>query len=216
MILQVAERFKSIQGEGVHVGVAMAFVRFVGCSVGKGVCTFCDTDFDRVRSWRGGGMYTTDELIAWTKPFQHVCFTGGEPLDQDVAELVKDFVGPMDSEPCPLLHFETSGTKMFPDLASYWKDNVWICVSPKPGWLPAMIEMADEIKVIVPGLSDRPGWPTLEDAVRWADEGRTVFLQPRNGRTELNRENLQYVVDVVKEHPQLRLSAQLHKMLFVR
>jgi len=42
----VAERFKSIQGEGLYAGTPMAFIRFVGCSVGKKVCNGCDTDFE--------------------------------------------------------------------------------------------------------------------------------------------------------------------------
>ncbi len=53
----LAERFKAPQGEGLFTGTPMAFVRLVGCSVGKGVCHACDSDFDRVRPDRVGGLF---------------------------------------------------------------------------------------------------------------------------------------------------------------
>ena len=80
----VVERFKSLQGEGMYAGTPMAFIRFVGCSVGKKTCAFCDTDFVEPLTWRGGGEYTEDELLEWAQPYRHICLTGGEPLDQDL------------------------------------------------------------------------------------------------------------------------------------
>jgi hypothetical protein len=102
--------------------------------------------------------------------------------------------------------------------------------------------LADEVKVIVPGLgtdeslktlqatarkngrswhvlahdSQRFDWPKLEDALRWADAGKLVFIQPRNGRFEIDRQNLRIVQDILIDHPNLRLSIQLHKSLHVQ
>jgi organic radical activating enzyme len=204
----VAERFKSVQGEGVHAGVPMAFIRFVGCSVGKSVCSACDTDFDKPLVWRGGGSYSAAELIEWSYPYGTICLTGGEPLNQNLQELLKEA-----AEQSIRVHIETSGTVLLTediDLIS------WLCVSPKPNFLPQMIEAADELKVIVPGLGVGEGWPGLQDALTWAAVGKPVFLQPRNSKFDVDKQNLLYVLDLLREYPQLRLSVQLHKLLHVQ
>jgi organic radical activating enzyme len=221
----VAERFKSIQGEGVYAGKPMAFIRFVGCSVGKRICQHCDTDFDKPYGWLGGGEYTAEQLREWAYPYDTVCLTGGEPLDQDLTDLV-DTLYYMN------IHVETSGTRPIPRLGH----KPWVCVSPKPGFDEAIVERADEIKVIVPGLGDMnpklpehwaiqpfaesdgklKHWPTIEDAIRWADSGTPVFLQPRNAKFDVDKMQLSLVQELVLQHPKLRLSTQMHKLLRVR
>lgn len=256
MTYQIAEKFKSIQGEGQFAGTPMAFIRFVGCSVGKKICHHCDTDFDNTMPWRGGGSFTESELLEWAEPYDHVCLTGGEPLDQNLLPLI--------SYPRAgrVFHLETSGTKpimplrgalpsdpaLFGDDPGY--QPLWVCVSPKPGFLESAVMMADEVKVIVPGLGEvtdkminerlvhriqtvgiRPGdasvdrwsaeerarfyWPNLEDAVRWADAGLLVYLQPRNGKYTVDTFNQRQVLNVLQQHPNLRLSTQMHKVLNV-
>lgn len=208
MQYSIAERFRSVQGEGVYVGVPMAFIRFTGCSVGKKVCSACDTDFDSQLSWRGGGSYTADELCDWAYPFSTLCLTGGEPLNQSLEEIFSAAAARS-----LRVHIESSGTvKLADDM-----DRIhWLCISPKPGFLPEMIELADEIKIIVPSLGVGEGWPTLEDALAWAESGKPVFLQPRNAKHDVDKVNLKYVLDLLQEHPQFRLSVQLHKLIHVQ
>jgi organic radical activating enzyme len=246
MKYKIAERFKSLQGEGVYTGTPMAFIRFVGCSVGKRICQHCDTDFDKVGpGWRGGGELGELELATWTEPYRHVCLTGGEPLDQELDPLFRAFNKL--AHP-PMIHIETSGTKMLgeatlsPDFVRAYSGAVWLCVSPKPGFLEEMIFKAHEVKVIVPGLGEinrsdsthwrvlpegyktanesqngeLKKWPDLSDAIRWANEGKKVFIQPRNGKFEIEKQNLMYCLDVLKEHPELNLSTQMHKILKVQ
>jgi organic radical activating enzyme len=212
MQYRIAERFKSIQGEGVWAGTPMAFIRFVGCSVGKKVCASCDTDFDREYPWKGGGSFSSNELIAWAEPYKHICLTGGEPLDQNLAPLLDylDLAHVAGSERRKIVHIETSGTRALPIVG-----RAWICVSPKPGFREDVIAVADEVKVIVPGLGPGEGWPTLEDALRWARAGRVVFLQPKNQRLDLDSENVKLCFDLVSRYPELRLSLQMHKVLRV-
>lgn len=210
----VAERFKSIQGEGAHTGTPMAFIRFIGCSVGKKVCAACDTDFDKSYSWRGGGMYTEHELVDWAFPYKHICLTGGEPLDQDLKPIFGE-AAVRSQQSDTQFHVETSGTVLSDTLTIRRHGSLWICVSPKPGYLSSAIDRADEIKVIVPGLGPGDGWPTLDDALGWARNGKLVYLQPRNRRLEIDRDSLMYVQDIVREHPELRLSVQMHKILKV-
>jgi len=234
MTYTIAERFKSIQGEGVYAGTPMAFIRFTGCSVGKTICQHCDTDFDKPLPWRGGGTFSVDDLMRWAHPYQHVCLTGGEPLDQDLEPLC-DFRRAYPMLSPEMFHIETSGTKPF----DFPHDTFWVCVSPKPGFHESIVLEADEIKVIVPGLGEinptvpahwtelqdavhtlgqkaLKRWPDLTDALRWAQLGKPVFLQPRNAKFDVDRQNLLYVQDVLREHPELRLSVQLHKLLKVQ
>lgn len=235
----VAEKFKSLQGEGLYAGTPMAFIRFVGCSVGKKICHHCDTIFEKTLPWQGGGEFTEDELLCWAEGYDHICLTGGEPMDQDLDPLM-DICGSWRT-----VHIETSGTKARSFRGGRIVPKVWMCVSPKPGFIEEEVLAADEVKVIVPGLGtdeslkkgyvetgevDSKGgypivkmldktnfyWPKLEDALRWAVAGKLVYLQPQNERYTINNVNLMYVMDILKDHPQLRLSNQLHKILKVQ
>jgi len=211
MTYQIAERFKSVQGEGVYAGTPMAFIRFVGCSVGKKICQHCDTDFDKSYEHLGGGEYTTEELLDWVRLHQHICLTGGEPMDQDLVPFLSQAAfGRM-------FHIETSGTvNPFWHVSGWNKSYIWLTVCPKPGYLDEMIVDADEVKVIVPGLGNGAGWPTIAQAVAWANEGKIVFLQPRNAKHEVDMNNLRVCEELVQQHPNLRLSVQLHKILKAR
>ncbi len=233
----VAERFIAPQGEGLFSGTTMAFIRLVGCSVGQKICTACDTDFDTMRPDLGGGLFTPDNLANWVahSNVQHVCLTGGEPLDRDLRPLLLRL-----TNSGTMCHVETSGTK-HPEwldpvpqpkrgnaqhavgiayenrLAWRWMP-LWVTVSPKPGYRTEMItEVADEVKVILGGLGDGPGWPTLEDALLWRNEGQElIYVQPRNNRLDINGSNMKEAIQVVTDHPSLRLSTQLHKWLRTR
>lgn len=210
----LAERFKAPQGEGLYTGTPMAFIRFVGCSVGQKTCTACDTNFDRMYGELGGGLYTVDELLEWVGLYRHVCLTGGEPLDRDLQALIETLF--KNHIQC---HIETSGTvypKWFNNFPGHLFNQVWLCVSPKPGYLPEMIQRANEIKVILGGLGDGPGWPRVEDAIKWAAAGALVYIQPRNDRLTIDHKHMDEVLSVVHQNPTLRLSAQLHKYLRTR
>lgn len=93
----VAEVFRSIQGEGPHVGVLQVFVRFAGCSLR---CAYCDTVSARARVpelsvvsgetiRRIPNPVGADELAGLARslvevsPHVHsMSVTGGEPLEQ--------------------------------------------------------------------------------------------------------------------------------------
>jgi hypothetical protein len=90
-------------------------------------------------------------------------------------------------------------------------------MSPKPGWLKENVTPAKEMKVIVGGLGNGPGWPTIEDAMYFANEcHKPTFLQPCNKKFDVDFEALKVAQDIQRSHPELRLSVQLHKLLKVR
>lgn len=84
----VMEIYRSIQGEGMLMGVPTTFVRFFACNLR---CSWCDTRY----SWsvREGGTWRTlspqtvaDEIAELGA--RHVVLTGGEPtLQKDLPEL---------------------------------------------------------------------------------------------------------------------------------
>jgi organic radical activating enzyme len=205
----IAEVFHSLQGEGQWTGTPMFFIRLVGCSVGKSVCTHCDTMFEEMYPEKGGGLFTSEELVEQTGNARHVCLTGGEPLDRNLESLLAALTFASKH-----IHIESSGTKH-----AYLPQSVWLTVSPKPNFLEVMMKRADEIKIILNGLGDSPrGWPTLSDALRWAREApsRPVFLQPVNFSETVDTGALREAQDTVLANPTLRLSAQMHKFLHVR
>lgn len=206
----LAERFHSIQGEGKFCGVPMAFLRVTGCSVSKRICSQCDTDFEKMDRSKGGGLYTVEDIVGWVADYKHVCITGGEPLDRNLEPLIIAL-----AEKKIYCHIETSGTKS-PDWLWRVRKAVWLCVSPKPGYLIDMVTAADEVKVILQGLGVGEGWLTLDHARAWAGNGQLVYIQPRNHKHTVSRTNLQEAIDTVLEYPELRLSVQMHKFIETR
>ena len=87
-ILKIHEIFASLQGEGLRQGEPTLFVRLTGCNLR---CAFCDTR----HAWDGGEDLTVDQIAGRVLrlrrdfPSDWVCLTGGEPLLQDVGELLQ-------------------------------------------------------------------------------------------------------------------------------
>jgi len=72
---RISEIFYSLQGEGIYQGMNQVFIRFYGCNL---KCGFCDTKLFSYKE------YSPDELVKEIErvplPYEHICFTGGEPL----------------------------------------------------------------------------------------------------------------------------------------
>jgi 7-carboxy-7-deazaguanine synthase len=88
MVLQVVEKFVSINGEGRRCGQLATFIRFAGCNLN---CGYCDTAWANDRKVAFDPM-TAEEVYAYIKDTQvtNVTLTGGEPLlQQDMGELLE-------------------------------------------------------------------------------------------------------------------------------
>ena len=75
--MQIAEIYKSIQGEGSLTGTESTFVRASGCNLR---CWFCDTPFT---SWAPeGDDLAVEEILRQVDALEceHVVVTGGEPM----------------------------------------------------------------------------------------------------------------------------------------
>lgn len=193
--LPVMEHFYTLQGEGMHQGTAAYFIRLAGCDVG---CVWCDVKASWDRSKHPD--IPIDELIAQVQqtPASLVVITGGEPLMHDLNLLTQKL-----KEAGYQTHLETSGAH---PISGAWD---WICLSPKKfkAPLPAILPMADELKVVIFHRSD------FQWAESYAAEVRPdcrLFLQPEWDRST---EILPLIVEYVKAHPQWRATLQTHKYL---
>ena len=164
--LEVSEIFTSVQGEGVHAGRLMTFIRFFGCSC---ACPWCDSAYAReegghLTSYAGetGALKLALEVVGelkdafakGSKPV--VCLTGGEPMEQNprlfrlFVKFLKEFWDEHDSSrQCKKLkiHMETNGRSMH----SLSRID-WVTVSPKPnvvGYLVGNYACADELKYVL-------------------------------------------------------------------
>jgi len=234
----VKEVFLSLQGEGLQAGRRAVFVRFAGCNLwsgrtedrhrGLGACAlWCDTDFSphdpprgstvpRAKRWEARDL--ADEVErCWAFEAQRdrfVVLTGGEPLMQADDDLRAALV-----DRGFLCAVETNGTLR---TRVRWD---WLCVSPKlqaDGSMPdLMLQQADELKVVVPGVLRGEGWTssrlrTVGEAGQWGAK----LVQPQDPLPGLSTPdtraqraaNLQRCVEWVKANPDWRLSMQMHKL----
>ncbi|MFA5771007.1 MAG: 7-carboxy-7-deazaguanine synthase QueE, partial [Patescibacteria group bacterium] len=71
--INIIEKFKSIQGEGIHSGLPTFFIRLAGCNLR---CSYCDTKYAY-----GKGVITDIKILVEEAKIQGVkfiCITGGE------------------------------------------------------------------------------------------------------------------------------------------
>lgn len=208
MTYSVKELFFTLQGEGAQAGRAAVFCRFAGCNLWTGreqdrataVCTFCDTDFVGTNGEGGGKFATADELAdtiakAWPDVAggkRYVVCTGGEPLLQLDTPLI-DALHARGFE----IAVETNGTQPAPPGLD------WICVSPKAD-APLVLTSGHELKLVYPQPLARP--ERFEHL-----DFQNFFLQPMD--SVLKREHTKAAVDYCMQHPQWRLSVQMHKVV---
>src|ERR1700678_1676200 len=111
-MLQLAEIFYSIQGEGMWTGTPAVFVRLAGCNL---ACDFCDTDYS-LKFLAG-----VDEVVRAVRTEGGDCpmviLTGGEPLAQAETPALIDAL----RRDGRRVHIESNGT-IFTELPS----DVWL------------------------------------------------------------------------------------------
>lgn len=218
MVYPIAEIFHSIQGEGVWTGTPMLFVRLAGCCVGRydpadkqpkyATCTSfngekfaCDTDYRKKLT------YTEQQIVSecWEA---HVCITGGEPFIHNLKPLIEAFYAQNTR-----VHIETSGTmslKMAP--GEDVPGDVWITCSPKEGFYTPNVRLVDEWKFLVSHDTKLTSIETFVELIKLDGYGE-IYLQPVNSLTSVDKESLQLCLQFLQQHPEWRLSVQLHKLL---
>lgn len=190
---KVNEIFYSLQGEGVRAGTANIFVRFSGCNL---ECRRETEGFDCDTEFTSGVFMTKEDIINRARQLSPntswIIMTGGEPTLQVDDALVRYF-----RNEGYHLAIETNGTReVHPDIE-------WICVSPKTAEHTLRQKSANEVKYV-----RRYGQGIPQTSVK-ADH---YLLSPAFDSEVLPQENLNWCIQLCKEHPQWRLSVQNHKI----
>lgn len=199
--LKIKEIFASLQGEGLRSGEPTLFIRLAGCNRR---CPWCDTKY----AWRGGNLFTVDEIRQQMEKLRSqwsinwVCLTGGEPLLQDLTELV-----PCLKQAGFVLQLETNAT-LYQNLEIDW----WT-ISPKPPdyfFQPQFLTKAKEIKLIVSSELDFHVIKNIREAFPLSTP---IILQPQSNYLWSRKKAWQLLVEATQAGlTSLRLGLQFHKI----
>jgi 7-carboxy-7-deazaguanine synthase len=204
----VNEIFYSPQGEGVRAGTMNVFIRFSGCNL---QCRMeegplspggfnCDTEFVSGRRMSAADIIL--EARALAPKCKNVILTGGEPLlqvDQDLIDLLA-----IESY---YIAVETNGTRDIP-LHSFSQMTVdWITCSPKVAEHAIKLKECSEVKY-VRGYGQGIPRPVIK--------AEHKLLSPAFDAHQLDPRAMAWVLQLLKENPDWRLSVQLHNVWNVR
>jgi len=221
-MMKINKIFYSIQGEGIHQGIPMVFVRFQGCNLIQ-KCSFCDTSY----AWdpKDGKEMEVDEVVKEVSklaPYYKswVCITGGEPLWQEDA--LEDLVREL-KKGGHLITIETNGSFKPPSwytLVNSWNADIKcpsseVCGVSSEAWFKT--RQQDQIKFVVSSREDLDYTRSVLDKHK-ADSPQvlvspTVQWEDITGRTFVDQPWLQEVIGFVKEE-RVRYSLQWHKVVY--
>lgn len=191
MNLTVNEIFYSLQGEGGRQGEASLFIRLTDCNLH---CDFCDTDFSQ------GVPMKVGQIVSQLKqyPAQWIVWTGGEPTLQLTEDILLFF-----KQEGYLQAIESNGLKPLSGLLDY------TVVSPKgnTGYAKRINPEVDEVRLPVQKGDILPSIASLPAALYY-------FVSPVfTGDPAVTKANIDYGIEQVKEHPEWRLSLQIHQLI---
>jgi len=201
--MKICEYFRSIQGEGITIGIPTYFIRTAGCNLR---CDWCDT----VYAQEGGMEASVDEIMDGIDDTEYVCITGGEPmLQKDILKLIDKLL-----KAGKRIVIETNGSK---DISKIPKDDR-IIVSmdvkcPSSGMSEHFlysnldhIGKKDQLKFVIGDMID------LNYAMRFLRENTvysTVIFCAVGGMNLLP-----IAEEVLRRKLDVRVLPQLHKMIW--
>ncbi len=212
-MFSVAEKFVSINGEGVRAGELAVFIRFAGCNL---KCGYCDTKWANAVDAPAEKMESKDILdYILSTGVKNVTLTGGEPLlRQEMSELIDTLMSAG-----LRVEIETNGSIHLREFA----DRVYRPVFTMDYKLPSSgmeeymcsdnfgcLEKHDTVKFVSGSMED------LERAVEVIEshhltERCHVYISPVFGKIEPAD-----IVEFMKEKKlnDVRLQLQLHKFIW--
>jgi len=202
--MRICEIFRSIQGEGLTMGLPTTFVRTVGCNLR---CSWCDTQY----SMEGGEEMSLDEIMEAVGDARTVCVTGGEPLLQsDMPELIGRLL-----DAGKRVVVETNGAT---DI-SFVPDSPMVMISmdvkcPSSGMTDRMLESnmriiraKDQLKYVI---ADDADYEFAVAHLRSHSPEASVIFTPVGGT-----ERLEWLVArVLEDGIEARVLPQLHKIIW--
>jgi 7-carboxy-7-deazaguanine synthase len=214
MVLQVVEKFVSINGEGRRCGQLATFIRFAGCNLN---CGYCDTAWANDRKVAFDPM-TAEEVYACIKDTQvtNVTLTGGEPLlQQDMGELLEL----LSQDPELHVEIETNGSVLLSKFANLENPPSFTMdyKLPSSGMERMMaldnfdhLTEKDTVKFVSGSLEDLEKARELIDRYKLTEK-TAVFISPIFGEIELES-----IVDFMKDNQMngVNMQVQLHKIIW--
>ena len=212
-MFSVAEKFVSINGEGVRAGELAVFIRFAGCNL---KCGYCDTKWANAVDAPAEKMESKDILdYILSTGVKNVTLTGGEPL---LRQEMSEFIDTLMSAGLRV-EIETNGSIHLREFA----DRVYRPVFTMDYKLPSSgmeeymcsdnfgcLEKHDTVKFVSGSMED------LERAVEVIEshhltERCHVYISPVFGKIEPAD-----IVEFMKEKKlnDVRLQLQLHKFIW--
>ena len=202
--LKINKIFWSIQGEGLRAGVPSIFIRLSGCSL---KCTYCDSK----ETWTKEKFLDQSQIIGSVEslrnefPQSQIVITGGEPLEQDVSNLISHLKTRQF-----FVSIETNGNHFNALSVDWWtvspKDVNDFFIHPK---LSAEI---NELKLVV---TPRLSLARIE-AFRNLGDHFPIFLQPQHGDAEGMEKTFNLYQECQKGNIEnIRLGFQLHRFYHI-
>lgn len=205
--LMVKQIFKTLQGEGTHVGIPSIFVRLGGCNL---ACDFCDTEFEDFKKLATESIIDTVKNLSLNnkgiRSVGLVVITGGEPFRQPIRILCEKLIEERFS-----IQIETNGT-IYRDIP----EEVDIICSPKvvngqySKIRPDLLARITAFKFLISSQkSEYSSVPDLEQAAY----NIPVFVQAMDELNhDINIANKKLAVEIVINNG-YGLSYQIHKDL---
>jgi organic radical activating enzyme len=193
-VLKLNDVFWTVQGEGHNWGRRALFVRMPFCNL---ACTWCDTEYNSYKTW------SVSEFTEFAK--QESCrfavITGGEPMMNKHTPMIIAILKNLGFE----IACESNGT--FPILSGI----DFATVSPKRDADFDIHEenywKANELKLVVDKDFD------FEICKKFESMSCRLSLSPEFNEWQ---ENVERILNFIKENPKWRISLQTHKILNVK
>lgn len=219
--MQIAEIYRSVQGESSFAGIPCTFVRLTACNLR---CVWCDSEY----TFTGGKKMSSEQVeeeVVRLSPDGLVEFTGGEPMlqERELAPLMERLLGRGYT-----LLLETSGERPL-ELVPAAVHKIVDVKCPGSGEGESFrltnlktIGTGDEIKFV---LSDRGDYEFAREFVREhhldGKAGAVIFSPAFNKNPSPRRDSSNCTLDprilvewILEDKLNVRLGLQIHKYIW--
>ena len=192
--------FRTIQGEGLLLGLPMIFVRLAGCSIG---CPLCDTDYavhERLTATEIAARCSALRVPGYPRMRDMIWITGGEPTDHDLVPLIHAMLDANFA-----IAVATAGHKPWPKEVDAAVAHFSVSPHDPSKWV--VRRARGELKLI-PGLNGFHLRDFIPDGGGKVELFGAKYVVPCDGLPETVEECREWVLT----HPEWRMGVQAHKL----
>ena len=221
MLLNIAEIFCSVQGEGIYSGVPSVFVRVAGCNLD---CSFCDTSF--AKNISNADKMSVENVLAEIKNYnvEHVVITGGEPtLYPEQISILCNKLNALNKK----ITIETNSTIFNSPFPKGGQGDLLLSLSPKlNNWNEEIIiknlslNCKNQIKIVVGNIEEAKDAITkieklknIKKDISTSSTTEIVFLMPQADTKEKHSKISEWLIPFCCEN-NIRFGARLQIMLW--